>query len=66
MSGTRYVEEYDGNGNIVNKIPCVIPDESLEWEQAERTVTQLVAMADQELTLQQVARLVKALAVLRR
>jgi hypothetical protein len=66
MPETRYLEEYDGNGKIANRILYTIPDESLEWEQAGKTVAELATMADQDLTLPQVARLAKALAVLRR
>ena len=32
MPETRYIEEYDGKGNLVNKIPYEISDEQLERE----------------------------------
>lgn len=66
MSETRYVEEYDNQGNVINRIPYEVSDEELERERAEKVVTELSTLSDAELTTSQLRKLVKALAKLRR
>ena len=36
MPKTRYTEEYDGKGNLVNKIPYEVSDEQLYQEQLDK------------------------------
>ena len=66
MPETRYIEEYDNQGNIINKIPYEVSDEELEREKAEETVSELSALADEDLRPPQVGKFLKALARLRR
>lgn len=66
MPETRYIEEYDNQGNIINKIPYEVSDEELEREKAEETISELSALADEDLKPPQVGRFLKALARLRR
>ena len=66
MPETRYVEEYDNNGNIINRIPYEVSDEQLAQEEAEKTIAELSALADGDLKVPQVGKFLKALAKLRR
>ena len=70
MSETRYetIETYDNNGNLIGaeQIPWEVSDEELEREGAEQTIAELVIKADKDFSISGVARLVKALARLRR
>lgn len=66
MPETRYIEEYDNQGNIINKIPYGVSDEELEREKAEETISELSALADEDLKPPQVGKFLKALARLRR
>lgn len=66
MPETRYITEYDKNGNIVNQIPYEVSNEELEMERAEKVVAELSAIPDAELTTTRLRKLVKALARLRR
>lgn len=66
MPETRYIDEYDNQGNIINKIPYEVSDEELEREKAEETLSELSALADEDLKLPQVGKFLKALARLRR
>lgn len=66
MPETRYIEEYDNQGNIINKIPYEVSDEELEREKAEETISELSALADEDLRPPQVGKFLKALARLRR
>jgi len=66
MPETRYIEEYDNQGNIINKIPYGVSDEELEREKAEETISELSALADEDLRPPQVGKFLKALARLRR
>lgn len=36
MPETRYVEEYDNDGNVINRIPYVVSDEELYMEAREK------------------------------
>jgi len=66
MPETRYIEEYDNQGNIINRIPYEVSDEEVEREKAEETISELSALADDDLKPPQVGRFLKALARLRR
>lgn len=66
MPETRYIEEYDNQGNIINKIPYEVSDEELEREKAEEAISKLSALADEDLRPPQVGKFLKALARLRR
>ena len=66
MPETRYIDEYDNQGNIINKIPYEVSDEELEREKAEETISELSALTDEDLKPLQVGRFLKALAKLRR
>ena len=66
MPEIRYIEEYDNKGNIINKTPYEVSDEELGREQAEETISELSALADEDLKPPQVGRFLKALARLRR
>ncbi len=66
MPETRYIDEYDNNGNVINKIPYEVSDEELELEAAEKAIDELSALKDDDLTIPQAARFLKALAKLRR
>ena len=66
MPETRYIEEYDNQGNVINTIPYEVSDEELEREQAEETISELSVLADEDLKPPQVGRFLKALARLRR
>lgn len=66
MPETRYIEEYDNQGNIINKIPYEVSDEELEREAAEEAISELSALADEDLKPPQIGKFLKALARLRR
>jgi len=66
MPEIRYIEEYDNKGNIINKTPYEVSDEEVEREQAEETISELSALADEDLKPPQVGRFLKALARIRR
>ena len=70
MPETRYhtIETFDGKGNSIEtkQIPYEVSDGELEREAAERTIAQLSALSDNELTVPQAARFLKALAKMRR
>ncbi len=66
MPEIRYVEEYDNQGNVINKIPYEVSDEEVGRERAEQVVSELSTLPDAELTTTQLKKLVKALARLRR
>jgi len=67
MSETRYIEEYDGNGSLVNKIPYEVSDgelaiEAVEAETREANDQALVAYQNfGSLSLTQKNRVLKAL-----
>ena len=65
MPETRYIEEYK-DGVVVNKIPYEVSDEELEREKAEETISELSALADEDLKPPLVGKFLKALARLRR
>jgi hypothetical protein len=70
MPETRYetIETYDNKGKLIatEQIPYEVPDDELEREEAENVVAELSALSDAELTTDQLRKLVRALARLRR
>ena len=70
MPETRYqtVETYDKNGKVIEteQIPYQVSDEEIEKEEAEKTIAQLSALTDAELTTAKLKQLIKALVKLRR
>jgi len=62
MPETRYIEEYDNQGNIINKIPYEVSDEELEREQTERDIDELFSLADEDIKPPQIGRFLKAIA----
>ena len=66
MPETRYLEEYDNQGNIINRIPYEVSDEELKREQAENDLAELFSMGDDQVTVPKIGKFLKALARLRR
>ncbi len=66
MPETRYIDEYDNNGNAINRIPYEVSDDELELEAVEKAIDELLTLKDADLTVPQAARFLKALAKLRR
>ncbi len=70
MPEIRYqtVETYDNKGKVIEteSVPYEVSDEELGREQAESTIAELSALADEALAVPQIGRFLKALARLRR
>lgn len=66
MPETRYIEEYNNQGNIINNIPYEVSDEELAREQAEEDLAELFSMADDQVTVPKIGTFLKALARSRR
>ena len=66
MPETRYIEEYDNQGNVTNEIPYKVSDEELEREQAEEDLAELFSLVDDQITVPKIGKFLKALARLRR
>ena len=64
MPETRYVEVYK-DGKLVDKEPYEVSDVELERESAEQVIHELSAKADNEMTMLEMAKFLKALARLR-
>jgi len=64
MPETRYVEVYK-DGKLVDKEPYEVSDVELERESAEQVIRELSAKADNEMTMLEMAKFLKALARLR-
>ena len=64
MPETRYVEVYK-NGVLDHKEPYQVSDEQLEREGAEQVIGELSAKADNQMTMLEMAKFLKALARLR-
>ena len=47
MPETRYIEEYDGQGNMINKIPYEVSDEQLANEAEEKALAKVDELIDQ-------------------
>ena len=61
MPETRYIEEYDNQGNIINKIPYEVSDEQLADEAEERELAKAGQLIDQITNLAQAKRFLKRL-----
>ena len=66
MPEIRYIETYDNQGKVIDRAPYEVSDEEVEREQAEETISELSALADEDLKPPQVGRFLKALARIRR
>jgi len=64
MPETRYVEIYK-DGQLIDKEPYVVSDADLEQENAGQTISELFAKADNEITVLEMAKFLKALARLK-
>lgn len=64
MAETRYREVYQ-DGRLVGNEPYEVSEGQLEMEKAEDSIRTLAAKADNELTVPEIARFVKALGRLR-
>jgi len=65
MSETRYVEEYR-DGVLINRIPHEVSDEQLGREADEKVLANILAMADTDIKVPQIGKVLKALVRLRR
>lgn len=65
---TKTIDTYDRQGRLVASEPIAIElsDEALAKEEAEKTISELDKASETGLTLAEVVRFLKALAVLRR
>ena len=61
MPETRYIEEYDGRGNMINKIPYEVSDEQLTDEAEERELAKAGQLIDQITNLAQAKTFLKRL-----
>ena len=61
MPETRYIEEYDNQGNIINKIPYEVSDEQLTDEAEERELAKAGQLIDQITNLAQAKAFLKRL-----
>jgi len=62
MPETRYTDEYDNDGNIINRIPYEISDEELAEEAEKATCEQYLAFSPSVITPPQIWFLIRALA----
>ena len=61
MPETRYIEEYDNQGNMINKIPYEVSDEQLADEAEERELAKAGQLIDQITNLAQAKAFLKRL-----
>ena len=61
MPETRYIEEYDNQGNMINKIPYEVSDEQLADEAEERELAKAGQLIDQITNLAQAKTFLKRL-----
>jgi len=61
MPETRFIEEYDGRGNMINKIPYEVSDEQLTDEAEERELAKAGQLIDQITNLAQAKTFLKRL-----
>jgi len=61
MPEIRYTKVYR-DGKLVGREPYEVSDDELERESAEQVIRELSARADNEVTMLEIARFVKALA----
>ena len=61
MPETRFIEEYDNQGNMINKIPYEVSDEQLTDEAEERELAKAGQLIDQITNLAQAKAFLKRL-----
>ena len=61
MPETRYIEEYDNQGNMINRIPYEVSDEQLADEAEERELAKAGQLIDQITNLAQAKAFLKRL-----
>jgi len=61
MPETRFIEEYDNQGNMINKIPYEVSDEQLTDEAEERELAKAGQLIDQITNLAQAKTFLKRL-----
>ena len=61
MPETRYIEEYDNQGNMINRIPYEVSDEQLADEAEERELAKAGQLIDQITNLAQAKTFLKRL-----
>ena len=61
MPETRYIEEYDNQGNVINRIPYEVSDEQLADEAEERELAKAGQLIDQITNLAQAKTFLKRL-----
>jgi len=61
MPETRYIQEYDNQGNMINKIPYEVSDEQLADEAEERELAKAGQLIDQITNLAQAKTFLKRL-----
>lgn len=64
MPEIRYVETYK-DGKLVDKEPYEVSDEQLERESAEKDLSELFFLADDQITVPKIGKFLKALAKLK-
>lgn len=66
MPQTRYIETYDRQGNLLERTAYSISQEETDKELAEKIITEISTLKDEELTMPKIARFLRALAETRR
>ena len=66
MPQTRYIETYDRQGNLLERTSYSISQEETDKELAEKIITEISTLKDEELTMPKIARFLRALAETRR
>ena len=61
MPETRFIEEYDNQGNVINRIPYEVSDEQLADEAEERELAKAGQLIDQITNLAQAKAFLKRL-----
>ena len=61
MPETRFIEEYDNQGNVINRIPYEVSDEQLADEAEERELAKAGQLIDQITNLAQAKTFLKRL-----
>jgi len=61
MPETRFIEEYDNQGNVINRIPYEVSDEQLADEAEERELAKAGQLIDQITDLAQAKAFLKRL-----
>jgi len=66
MTETRYIETYDRQGNLLERTAYSVSQEAADKELAEKIITEINSVKDEDLTLPKIARFLRALAETRR